>query len=138
MSRKMILYIGAFILFVFALFHIAFWEMFNWKEELLKVSLETAGILKILNLASVYLLLFSAGMVIFISLKKINDFLSKAILIFISGYFLLRIVAGYIYFGWSVSEFIIWLLCLVSSSIFVLAAFMKEKTQILSDDLAKG
>jgi hypothetical protein len=127
MNRKVILYVGAFIVFIFALFHLVFWEMFNWNEELKKVTIGTAGVLQILNITSVYVLLFSAAVTVYIAVKNRSDFLSNILLLFVSGYFLLRIITGYYFFGWTIGEFIIWLLCLATASLFGFAAFTKGK-----------
>ncbi|MGX5730872.1 hypothetical protein ACWKWK_10115 [Pseudoxanthomonas beigongshangi] len=41
----------------FALFHLGFWKLFRWKEELAKVGFATRAITQILNLRLIYLFL---------------------------------------------------------------------------------
>jgi len=123
MNRKVLLYVGAFINILFAMLHLAFWEMFNWKEELRLVSNETSGVLQILTIASIYMLVFFAGIIFFIAVKNKSDIISNAMLLFISGYFLIRIITGYFYFGFSIAELIIWIVCLVTASIFIYSVF---------------
>ena len=130
MNRKVILYIGAFITFIFALFHLAFWQMLNWNVELAKVSVDTSAVLQILNIASVYMLLFFASMTIYIAVKGRRDLLSNSLLFFVSGYYLMRIIAGYFFFGIEVREITIWLICLVTAILFVSAAVIKEVKSI--------
>ncbi len=126
MNRKVILCIGASIVLIFALFHLAFWEIFNWNAELKTMSLATGGILQILNIVSVYVLFFFTVITVYIALTNKNDFLSNLMLVFIGGYFLVRVITGYFFFGWSITEFIIWLMCVLTASIFLYVSFISK------------
>ena len=44
----------------FAIFHILFWRLFNWKKELEKLNFANRGIVQILNTRIIYFFLFVA------------------------------------------------------------------------------
>jgi hypothetical protein len=115
---------------MFALFHFAFWEMFNWSEELKKISVENRGVLQILNIESIYMLVFFSAVTFYIGIKKRMDFLANSLLLFVAGYYLMRISTGYFYFGISMIEIIIWILCFVLAALFVTAVFKKESANL--------
>jgi hypothetical protein len=54
MSQDLPLLLCALHSFAFAAFHLAFWRLFGWKRELVKVGLPTRAIVQILNLRLVY------------------------------------------------------------------------------------
>lgn len=55
MNDETLLAIGALYHFAFALFHLAFWKLFRWREELAKLSRVNRGVMQILNLRITYL-----------------------------------------------------------------------------------
>ena len=130
MNRKILLYVAAFLSFLFALLHLAFWEMFNWSEELKSVTIATAGILQIFNIASIYMLIYFASITVYIALKNKSDMMTNFILIFVAGYFVIRVITGYFYFGISVTEIIIWLVCLITAALYILPIFIKDSTAV--------
>ena len=111
--KKIILYTGAVINFLFIILHILFWPMLNWKEELAKLSKDNAGIMQVANIIIIFLLLYFAVMSIIISRMKKLDISAKSIIILIAGFYFLRVVLGYPFFGFSIDEVIIWIVCLL-------------------------
>jgi hypothetical protein len=119
--RKALLYIGGTITLCFALFHLSFWKLFNWQEELVKLSPENQGIMQMLNVVSVYTVLFAAFISFYLARVKVFLFLEKAVIIFIAGYYLLRIAFGIPLFGFSIQELIVWIFCFIMACCYLLA-----------------
>ena len=89
--RKILLYVGGSITLCFSLFHLAFWKLFNWQEELIKLDPENKGIMQMLNIVSVYTLLFGAFVSFYLAKRKgAFSFIEKALIIFIAGYYIVR------------------------------------------------
>ena len=57
MSRDLLIQLCGLHSFAFALFHLAFWKLFDWKHDLRKTRLATRAITQILNLRLIYFFL---------------------------------------------------------------------------------
>jgi hypothetical protein len=81
------------------LFHLGFWKIFNWKNELPKLTDLNRGIMQALNIVIVYIF---AGATVFIFLlvghNAINE-LERALLAFIGGIYILRAAVQFPFFG---------------------------------------
>ncbi|MGL1934996.1 MAG: hypothetical protein OCD01_08245 [Fibrobacterales bacterium] len=109
--RKPILITLAIINLLMAILHGMFSTMFNWSEELTKVSMETKAILEIFNIISIWLLLYFAIMTLLLIKQKINTLFSNAFIVLVSGFYGIRLVLGYPYFGFSIQEMTVWGIC---------------------------
>ncbi len=80
MKNKLIIS-GGILLILLALFHLSFWNLFNWQEELPKLSAENSGIMQLSTVG--FACLFLSLGIIFISLRKeiANTRLGKAVCI---------------------------------------------------------
>jgi hypothetical protein len=120
--RKILLYIGGSITLCFSIFHLAFWKLFNWQEELIKLDPENKGIIQMLNIVSVYTLLFGAFVSFYLAMRKgAFTFIEKALIIFIAGYYVLRIAFGIPVFGFYIEEIVIWIFCCAVASCYLFA-----------------
>jgi hypothetical protein len=111
--RKAILYIGGSANLLLAVFHVFFWRIFNWQDELAGLSRETAGILQIGNICVIYFLLFFSASSFILSRHEKTDVFARSIILCIAGFYAIRIVAGLLFFGLSSEEMAIWALCLL-------------------------
>lgn len=123
--KKTLFLILTFINLFFALFHLGFWVFFNWNEELLKISVESRGILQILNITSCYLLLFASYTMYSYSKKIETTSQDKKLIMFFGGYYLIRAILGIPFFGFSYSEVFICVFCLVIFVIHLLTISLK-------------
>lgn len=84
---------------VFAIFHLTFWKVFRWKQDLALISRLNSGIFQIINLCLTLVFFFFA----YISFFQINDLLhtglGNAAVIFISLFWFLRMVEQIVFFG---------------------------------------
>lgn len=120
--RKILLYVGGSITLCFSLFHLAFWKLFNWQEELIKLDPENKGIMQMLNIVSVYTLLFGAFVSFYLAKRKgAFSFIEKALIIFIAGYYIVRIAFGIPVFGLYMEEILIWIFCAAVACCYLLA-----------------
>jgi hypothetical protein len=119
--RKHLLYSGAGITLLFALLHCLFWKLGNWPEQLPKLTSDNSGIMQMLTVASIYTLLFGAGISLVLAKKQALVLVEKAFLLFMAGYYLMRIAFGLPFFGFCVEEAIVWMVCLVVASCYLLA-----------------
>jgi hypothetical protein len=119
--RKILLYIGGSLTLCFSLLHLSFWKIGNWKEELLKVSPDNKSIVQMLNVVSIYTLLFAAFVTFYLARKSKFSFIEKALIIFIVGYYLLRIAFGIPFFGFSLEELAIWIVCFATACCYLFA-----------------
>jgi hypothetical protein len=123
---KVLLYIGGIFTLAFAVLHLSFWKMGNWAEELAKLTPDNSGIMQMLTVGSIYMLLFAAFMSFYLAHKKEKfTFVEKAWVIFIAGYYLMRIAFALPFFGFSVSEVVIWIICLVVAACYLFALRQK-------------
>jgi len=124
--KKTLLIIGGTITLLFALLHLSFWEMGNWAEELAKLSPDNGGILQMLTVGSIYMLVFAAGMTFSLVGKKEFSTSEKALLLFIAGYYLMRIVFAPAFFGYSSQELVIWIICLLTAACYLVPVLRKQ------------
>ncbi len=57
-TGKIIIYICGLYSFAFAIFHLFFWRLFDWKNDLKKLSMASRAIIQIANLRLIYFFLF--------------------------------------------------------------------------------
>jgi hypothetical protein len=119
--QKKLLYTGAGITLLFALLHGFFWKLGNWSEQLSKLTPDNSGIVQMLNVVSIYTLLFGAGISLVLAKKQTLVFVEKAFLLFMAGYYVLRIAFGLPFFGFSVVEAVVWAACLSVASCYLFA-----------------
>jgi hypothetical protein len=119
--RKKLLYAGASITMLFALLHSLFWKLGSWHTELLKLTPDNSGIMQMLNVASIYMLICGAGVTVVLARKPTFVWIEKAFLAFMAGYYLMRIAFGLPFFGFSMVEAIVWMLCLIVASCYLFA-----------------
>jgi hypothetical protein len=116
---KILLYTGGIFSLLFAGIHLLFWRLGNWQEELPRLSPDNSGIMQMLNVGSIYLLLFAAFISFYLAKKKEIVFTEKALIVFMAGFYLLRIAFGVPFFGFTVSEVVIWVLCLIPAACYL-------------------
>lgn len=90
---------GGIYLIGFAVFHIYFSKIFKWPEKLHQLDFVNTAIMKLLNLSLIYVFLMFAFISFFFTDELINTKLGRALLIFISLFWLIRAIEQIIFFG---------------------------------------
>ena len=89
---KTLIIIGGFYCLAFAIFHPAFWKIFDWKSELPKLNDINRGVMQVLNLRLTCVLLFFAFLSLFFNSDLLTSDLGKIILGAISLFWLMRAI----------------------------------------------
>jgi hypothetical protein len=96
---KTIIYIGGFYHIAFAVFHLLFWRLFDWKNDLRQLSFINRGVMQILNLRIIYVFLVIAFLSFFFAENLLSTVLGKAIMTAISLFWLMRAAEQIVFFG---------------------------------------
>ncbi len=119
--RKILLYVGGSISFVFVIIHILFWKLFNWSEELARLSAMNKAIMLTLDAGITYFFLFATFISVYLARLKEFKFLEKTVLFFIAGMYLLRIACGFLFFEITIMELTCLSFCFFAISCYLLA-----------------
>lgn len=80
-----------------AVFHVLFWKLFRWKEQLGKLSLPNRAIMQILNIRLIYIFLFIAAICFAFTEELHTTHLGRAVLIGMSLFWLGRTIEQFIF-----------------------------------------
>ena len=109
--RNTLVIIGGVNFLLFGLFHLAFWHLFGWKNELTELTHINSIIMQMLNIGvSVFLLAFGFLM-LFYRREILNSALGRALLIIFALFWLARLIAEFVFPGSSIVLGFILLLC---------------------------
>jgi len=97
-TEAMIIFGGVFNL-GFAVFHLLFWRLFHWKEDLASLTRLNRGVVQILNLCLTFGLLAMAYVSFFHRSELVETDLGKAILVAFSLFWFLRMIEQIAFFG---------------------------------------
>jgi hypothetical protein len=84
---------------IFAIFHILFWKLFNWENELSKLNFANKAIMQILNLRIIYLFLMFSFIYLFYAHELLE---TKLRIVLIAGMFIFwlgRTVEQFVFFN---------------------------------------
>jgi hypothetical protein len=99
--RSLIIFGGVYCL-AFAIFHLAFWRLFNWKTDLPKLNSINRGVLQVLNLRLTYVFFVVAFFCFFLTDELLNTNLGKFVLGATSLFALMRAIEQLIF--WKVEK----------------------------------
>jgi len=94
-----LLIIGGIFHFGFAVFHLFFWRLFNWKKDLTRLTFVNRAVMQILNLCLTFVFLVVGYISIFYSNELLTTNLGKVILVAISAFWFFRTIEQIIFFG---------------------------------------
>ncbi|RZL46840.1 MAG: hypothetical protein EOP00_13745 [Pedobacter sp.] len=96
-TAKYLIYLSGIYSISFAIFHVYFWKLFNWKNDLKSLSIANKAIIQIANLRLIYIF-FGIGMVCFIfPLELLCTKLGNFFLLGISIFWLGRTIEQFIF-----------------------------------------
>jgi hypothetical protein len=124
--RRNLLVTGGILNLIMGGFHMAFWSLFNWPEELPKLSQVNQGIMPMLNVVWIYTVLSNALISFYLAGIKETHFLHKILMAIIGGGYLLRIAFGYPFFGFDLTELFVWVYCLATALCYGLALRQRD------------
>ena len=121
---KQLLIAGGVFNLAFAIFHLLFWRIFNWKTELRKLDLMNSAIMQVLNLCLTFCFLIFAYISFFHLEELLTTSIGKALLAGITIFWLLRAVEQIIFFGIKHWQSIIFLLVFAVGTILYAVPFI--------------
>ena len=110
----------------FAIFHIAFWKIFHWDNELKKLSFANKGIMQILNVQMIYYWLFVAIACFAFPTELLTTKFGNFFLIGNSIFWLLRTIQQFIFLRANhIAIHILTFIFMIGALLFALALLMK-------------
>ena len=98
-STETLLFLGGIFHVGFAVFHLTFWKIFNWKDDLASLTHINRSIMQILNLRLTSVFLIIAYISLFYRPELISTSLGKTLLISISLFWFFRTIEQIAFFG---------------------------------------
>lgn len=126
---KKVIYLGGFYNIFFALFHSGFWKMFEWDNELNKLSITNSGVMQIFNIQTIYYLIFTAVICFAFPAALQSTKLGKCFLAGTAGFWLTRTVQQFIFFRTdSTAMLVMPAIFLLGVIIFLIPVFRKNSS----------
>ena len=100
MSNETILSIGGAYNLVLAVFHLAFWKLFQWKQDLATLTRLNRAVVQILNLSLTFVFLLFAYISLFHANELLHSKLGQSLLALIAMFWFLRAIEQIIFFGY--------------------------------------
>jgi hypothetical protein len=120
MQGKRLIQIGGVINFLFVVFHLAFWKLFDWQQSLACLSLGNRAIMEVLNIHTAYVLLVFAILSFVFSHEISTTKLGQSIGIAIAAFWILRAVNQPVFWGISsIKSWVIIAVCLVAAMLYL-------------------
>ena len=120
--KRIMISIGGVLSVLFGLFHLSFWILFDWKNELLKIRMENSNIMQMLNIGSSIILLSFGYILLFNRNEVINTKIGETILIILSIFYFARLIMEFVFPGGSVLFGFILFFCVL---IYLIPAIIK-------------
>lgn len=98
---KLLLILAGVFDFAFAAFHLGFWKIFRWREELPRLSFANRGILQILNLCLTYIFLVMGAACLFLAEDLVTSRIGRMALASFALFWALRAIYQPVFFGLS-------------------------------------
>lgn len=83
----------------FAVFHLFFWKLFHWKEDLASLTSLNRAVMQILNLCLTFVFLLFGYLSLFYTPELLASGLGKTLLMGIAIFWFLRMIEQIIFFG---------------------------------------
>ncbi len=111
---------------LFLILHISFYWIFRWEQTLQVMNPTDKAIMLTLNLVGILFLIYSTGVSFLLTKQLPQSSAGRSVLLFFASFYLLRIVAEFLFFGFVVPKSIVAvLLCLIPAVCYGLAALLK-------------
>jgi hypothetical protein len=99
MTSETVLFIGGVYILLLVLLHLMFWKLFDWKNDLGKLSFINRQVMQILNLTLTSAFIIFSYISIFHSTEMLTTDLGKVLLLLISIFWTLRAIQQAYFFG---------------------------------------
>ena len=130
MNTKRLVQIGGVINLLFAIFHLFFWNLFDWQHSLASLSLDNSAIMQVLNIHTAYTLAVFFIISFVFSNEMITTKFGQMFSMAIAGFWILRAVNEAVF--WDLSSGRSWVLiavCLAIAALYIIPSTQKRMIQ---------
>ena len=113
---KTLIIIGGFVWLGFFVFHLFFWKLFDWKQDLRSLTPLNKSVMQVLNLSLMVVFLVFSYISIFHADEILNTSLGKAILVGIALFGFLRAIQQIVFFDLGVPRSKVFLLVILGAT----------------------
>ena len=99
MSDEQLIVAGGIYCLAFAAFHLAFWKLFRWPEDLTSLSFINSAVMQILNLCLTFVFVIFGVVSLIYPADMTSTPLGRTLLLLISIFWLLRAAEQVVFFG---------------------------------------
>ena len=99
MSSEAWIFSGGIYHLAFVIFHLFFWKLFRWHEELAKISFINRSVMQILNISLTFVFFIFAYLSLFHTVELLVTSVGISLLLLISIFWLLRALQQILFFG---------------------------------------
>lgn len=99
MTTESVILVGGIYNLAFALFHLMFWKLFHWGDDLASLSVINRAVMQILNLCLIFVFLIFGYISIFHTTSLATTDIGASLLLLISVFWLLRAIEQIVFFG---------------------------------------
>ena len=119
-----LLTIGGYYCFAFVVFHILFWKIFRWRQDLHRLTPTNRAIMQILNLRLIYVFLFFGVISLCYQRELLFTSFGEFITIIISLFWFMRAIEQIIFFGLKNRvSILLFIIFLIGGGLYALALF---------------
>ena len=99
MNSETVIIIGGIYNLSFALFHLMFWRLFRWKEDLASLTRINRAIMQVINLCLTFVFLAFAYISLFHTTELLSTSLGNTLLVLIFIFWILRAIEQIVFFS---------------------------------------
>lgn len=125
--KKKLLYTGGVLSLLFTCLHLLFPKMFDWEHSLTCLIPANRAVYLTLYIATTFILAMSVLICIVLARQKSISLAERIVLFIFAGFYVIRIIAGPLYFGFTKTEIIGWCICLATALCFIIPALAKNE-----------
>ena len=130
MSTRRYIQIGGVINLLFVMFHLSFWKIFNWQQDLVTISADNRAIMQVLNIHTAYVLLIFAILSFVFSEEIVSSKLGRFIALAVAAFWILRAMNQIIFWGAiEIGSWVAFLVCLVISLLYIVPIFRLRRVK---------
>jgi hypothetical protein len=99
LQHENLLFVAGGLNFLLAIFHLFFWKIFRWREELPRISPANRAVIQILNFCITFLLFLQAYLLFFYAPEMVRTKLGQVLLISFAAFWFFRALLQPVFFG---------------------------------------
>jgi hypothetical protein len=125
--KKKLLYTGGVLTLLFIVLHLFFPKMFDWEHSLLCLLPANRAVYLTFHLVTIFVFTMSVIISFVLARQKTFSVAERIVLLMFAGIYIIRIIAGPLYFGFTKTEIIGWCICLATALCFIIPALAKNE-----------